>query len=74
MQNSFVFLDYTMVQFVKPNLLGTKAEFSNRFANPIRNGQYIDSTPQDVTIMKRRAHILHKTLDGCLNVMIFKCF
>ncbi|XP_057378575.2 transcriptional regulator ATRX-like [Daphnia carinata] len=53
---------FCMVQFVKPNLLGTVAEFKNRFANPIKNGQAADSTDDDVKLMKRRAHVLHKML------------
>lgn len=55
-----------MVQFVKPNLLGKYNEYLNRFVNPITNGQYVDSTPRDIQMMKRRAHILHKLLDGCV--------
>ncbi|VDQ05058.1 unnamed protein product [Trichobilharzia regenti] len=55
-----------MVDFVKPNLLGTLKEFNNRFVNPIKNGQHSNSTPRDVNIMKKRAHILYKTLDGCV--------
>uniref|UniRef100_A0A3Q0KQB0 ATP-dependent helicase ATRX n=1 Tax=Schistosoma mansoni TaxID=6183 RepID=A0A3Q0KQB0_SCHMA len=57
---------HTMVDFVKPNLLGTLKEFNNRFGNPIKNGQHSNSTPRDVNIMKKRAHILYKTLDGCV--------
>ncbi|KAG8234944.1 hypothetical protein J437_LFUL015512 [Ladona fulva] len=57
---------HCMIQFVKPNLLGTHKEFLNRFVNPISNGQCADSTPHDVKIMKRRAHVLHKMLDGCV--------
>lgn len=57
---------YCMVQFVKPNLLGKYTEYLNRFVNPITNGQYNDSTPQDIEIMKRRSHVLHKLLDGCV--------
>lgn len=53
-----------MVQFVKPNLLGTKKEFSNRFVNPIKNGSTADSTPYDVKLMKKRAFILHNLLEG----------
>jgi len=55
-----------MVQFVKPNLLGTRNEFLNRFVNPITNGQFDDSTAYDVKLMKKRAHVLHKMLEGCV--------
>ncbi|XP_018359340.1 PREDICTED: transcriptional regulator ATRX homolog isoform X1 [Trachymyrmex cornetzi] len=55
---------HCMVQFAKPNLLGTKKEFSNRFVNPITNGQFHDSTAYDVKLMKKRAHVLHKMLEG----------
>ncbi|XP_022086719.1 transcriptional regulator ATRX-like isoform X2 [Acanthaster planci] len=57
---------HCMVDFVKPNLLGTRKEFLNRFVNPITNGQCADSTPRDVKLMKRRAHVLHDLLSGCV--------
>uniref|UniRef100_A0A182N536 Transcriptional regulator ATRX n=1 Tax=Anopheles dirus TaxID=7168 RepID=A0A182N536_9DIPT len=57
---------YCMVQFVKPMLLGTYPEYMNRFVNPITNGQYTDSTPYDIQLMRKRAHVLHKLLDGCV--------
>ncbi|XP_064481537.1 transcriptional regulator ATRX homolog isoform X2 [Ornithodoros turicata] len=57
---------HCMVNFVKPNLLGTKKEFLNRFVNPIKNGQCADSTSMDVKLMKKRVHILHSLLDGCV--------
>jgi hypothetical protein len=60
--------DHCMVSFVKPNLLGTSKEFSNSFIRPIENGQCADSTLLDVKIMKRRCHVLHKMLDGCVQV------
>ncbi|XP_015180488.1 PREDICTED: transcriptional regulator ATRX-like isoform X2 [Polistes dominula] len=57
---------HCMVQFVKPNLLGTKREFLNRFVNPITNGQFDNSTEYDVKLMKKRAHVLHKLLKGSI--------
>lgn len=58
---------FCMVDFVKPHLLGTHKEFKNRFVNPITNGQYLNSTEQDILLMKRRSYILHNLLDGCIN-------
>lgn len=69
----FLILDHCMVQFVKPNLLGTKKEFKNRFVNPIQNGQFEDSTTHDVKLMKRRAHVLHTMLDGIVQVFSILC-
>ncbi|XP_050718852.1 transcriptional regulator ATRX-like isoform X2 [Eriocheir sinensis] len=57
---------HCMIQFVKPNLLGTKKEFMNRFVNPIEQGQCVEAMPRDVRRMKRRAHILHNLLEGCV--------
>ncbi|XP_051903435.1 transcriptional regulator ATRX-like isoform X3 [Hippocampus zosterae] len=57
---------HCMVNFIKRNLLGSLREFRNRFVNPIQNGQCADSTPRDVRIMKRRAHVLHAMLSGCV--------
>lgn len=55
-----------MVNFVKPNLLGTLKEFTNRFVNPIKNGQCSDSQPVDIRVMKQRAHVLHELVSGCV--------
>ena len=63
--------DHCMVDFVKPSLLGTEREFNNRFVAPITNGQYEDSTPYDVKLMKKRAHVLHEMLAGCVQVRDF---
>ncbi|KAM3601237.1 uncharacterized protein V6R79_009568 [Siganus canaliculatus] len=58
---------HCMVDFIKKNLLGSLREFRNRFINPIQNGQCADSTAKDVKIMKRRAHVLHSVLAGCVH-------
>lgn len=57
---------FHMVNFVKPHLLGTLKEYRNRFVNPITNGQYQNSQPSDINLMKARSHILHKLLEGCV--------
>merc|ERR1719346_957350 len=57
---------FAMVNFVKPNLLGTFNEFKNRFVNPIQNGQHSHSTDRDVRIMKKRSFILNDLLKGCM--------
>lgn len=53
-----------MVDFVRPNYLGTKAEFTNMFQRPIENGQCVDSTEADRKLMQGRAHVLHELLSG----------
>ena len=67
-----VHTDYTMVNFVKPNLLGTQKEFKNQFVNPIKNGQCSDSKPSDIRTMKHRAHVLHHMLEGCVQRRDFR--
>lgn len=57
-----------MVSYVKPNLLGSLKEFRNRFVNPISNGQHLDSTMQDVALMKKRSHVLFELLRGFVQV------
>lgn len=61
-----------MVQFVKPNLLGTVKEFKTNFIYPITNGQYQDSTVEDIRLMHKRTHVLHKLLKSTIQVSIKK--
>ncbi|RZC39792.1 transcriptional regulator ATRX -like, partial [Asbolus verrucosus] len=58
---------YCMVHFVKPHLLGTFPEYRNRFVNPIMNGQFDNSTPEDIKLMKKRTHVLAKLLKNTVN-------
>ncbi|XP_053536183.1 helicase ARIP4 isoform X4 [Ictalurus punctatus] len=55
---------WCMVDFVRPGFLGTRPEFSNMFVRPILNGQCVDSTPEDVQLMRYRSHVLHNLLEG----------
>ena len=53
-----------MVDFVRPNFLGTRTEFGNMFERPIQNGQCVDSNPADVKLMKERVYVLHSLVKG----------
>ncbi|XP_068613976.1 helicase ARIP4-like [Brachionichthys hirsutus] len=55
---------WCMVDFVRPDFLGTRQEFGNMFERPILNGQCVDSTPHDVRLMRYRSHVLHSLLEG----------
>lgn len=55
---------FCMVNFVREGFLGSSADFNNRFVGPVLNGQHENSTAGDVRLMKQRAHVLHKQLEG----------
>lgn len=69
-----IYVDYSMVNFIKPLFLGTEKEFANLYANPIRNGQHKDSGKTDIKIMKQRSFVLHKKLSKFVQVSIVKMF
>jgi len=58
---------YTMVDFVKCNILGNFGDFSSTFIKPINSGQLVDSSDEDVQIMKQRTFILHKLLQNTVH-------
>eukprot|EP00045_Choanoeca_perplexa_P015589 m.197980 g.197980 ORF g.197980 m.197980 type:complete len:1169 (-) comp17034_c0_seq1:1153-4659(-) len=53
---------WCMVDFVRPNHLGTIDDFRNMFVNPIMNGQCVDSTERDMRLMKYRSFVLQQLL------------
>lgn len=53
---------YSMVDFIKPALLGTVKEFNNLYGTPIKDGQHIDSDKAMIKKMKQRSFILNKKL------------
>ncbi|RHZ20357.1 hypothetical protein DYB31_001195 [Aphanomyces astaci] len=53
---------WTMVNFARPNYLGTLQEFKNRFVDPIENGQFEDSSAVDIVLSRKRTFILTKEL------------
>ena len=65
---------WCMVDFVRPNYLGNKIEFSNMFERPIQNGQCVDSTAKDVRVMRHRAHVLHEQLKGFVQRYVMHFF
>uniref|UniRef100_A0A914NQT6 Helicase ATP-binding domain-containing protein n=1 Tax=Meloidogyne incognita TaxID=6306 RepID=A0A914NQT6_MELIC len=58
---------YCMVNFVKPNLLGSLDEFKSRFSNIIKCGRAKDASAYDVRRMRRRCHVLFDRLKCVLD-------
>ncbi|CAF0981206.1 unnamed protein product [Adineta ricciae] len=58
---------YAMINFCKPNYLGSEHEFSRNFRIPIEAGQHKDSSPGDVAYMRRRAYALNQRLTNVLH-------
>ena len=55
--------------FCETQFAGNSAWIWQQIHKPITNGQHADSTSRDVKIMKRRAHVLHEMLAGCVQVL-----
>ncbi|GAV08747.1 hypothetical protein RvY_18395 [Ramazzottius varieornatus] len=59
---------YTMVNFVKPALLGSSKEFKIQFLDPIVEGSKKEAARDDVRLMMERSSILRHSLFGCLQI------
>ncbi|CAH0478707.1 unnamed protein product [Peronospora belbahrii] len=51
-----------MVNFARPDYLGSLDEFKNRYVAPITNGQCIDSSEADLRLARHRAFVLTREL------------
>lgn len=57
-----------MVNFIKPDFLGSKADFSQEYAIPIQKGQHKDSELFQVREMVEKSFILHRKLSDFVQV------
>ena len=63
MQNNL--LEYhCMVDFASPGILGTRADFTKSFVNPISNGQSDDATEISKKCMRAKLFVLDELLAG----------
>ena len=53
---------WCMVNFVRPNFLGSEKEFHNNFGSYILDGQRLDSSKEEIKMMKYRLHVLNLKL------------
>lgn len=53
---------FCMVDFVKPSFLGSKREFNNIYANPIKKGEAKDSSKAEIRKMKEQSYILNRKM------------
>lgn len=60
--NSALHEYYAMVHWIKPNLLGTRREFNEIYANPIKDGQSKDSSYEEIRKMKQKSFVLNVNL------------
>lgn len=67
----FSYLDYAMVNFVKPSLLGSKEDFREMYATPIAKGQHKDSSPHQIKLMRLQSFNLNRELKSVVHVSGF---
>ncbi|KAJ2634494.1 hypothetical protein GGF44_003521, partial [Coemansia sp. RSA 1694] len=58
---------WTMVEFCFPKFLGDLADFRNSYVNPIANGLYLDSSPEDKRTSTLRMKALHRILESVVD-------
>ena len=58
---------YNIVNFAKPGILDSEANFRLRFARPIKRGTFKDSSNEDVQAMKERLSVLTNHLKKFMN-------
>lgn len=55
--------DFSMIQFIQPNLLGSYERFEEEYANEIKKGQSRDAEDAEKEAMKLKAVKLHNVID-----------
>jgi transcriptional regulator ATRX len=60
---------WTMANVVREGQLGTRKHFNERFAEPIRDGQYGDATRQQRRLMRQKSKTLFKLLTTKYDMM-----
>lgn len=54
---------FSMIEWIAPGYLGTKDQFRAKYANPIAEGLWSESSQADRRLSLRRLHVLKKNLD-----------
>lgn len=65
---NLLFIDYSMINFIKPNFLGSKTNFAEDFHKPIRKGQHKDSSSSQVTEMVVKSFNLNEKMSKYIQV------
>lgn len=64
--HDFQFVRRSLVEFVRPNLLGTPKEFQTLFVQPIQEGQCADHSSNEFSLMKGRVFVLRSLTKGVI--------
>ena len=54
---------HAMLSWIRPNILGSLAEFRNRFINPIENAMAADANASDERRARQRMAVLHDLVE-----------